>query len=473
VVHLLSSPACSSVPAMTTITVGAMLAAPVESFDPDRLKAAICEARVPNRAFQLAMQRTGRRPFGMPEYFDRIRIEDDRVVCGRALREALRGALLDPSKAEFTDLTCMGEPLPVKFGGTLRPAQQVALSQLSGKRLAMLQAPPGFGKTITAAAYIGTIGRSTLILVPTLELMRQWATELERLLEVAPSILGGGNVEIGAITIATPQSALLHIEKLQGLFGLLIVDEIHLAGSDTYLKLFERIDARYRLGMSGTMDRSDGRFPLVGAHFGPRSGAIVAKRKELEASGVLVAPTYCQVSTGFDFRYSCPADWPAVLEAVHADIQRSDLIRRVVARECRDGIVGLLLCDRIAPLEAHATALTAMGLRVATVYGSLSAKARQAAIEAARTGKIDVLCGSTVADTGLDIPNLSRVFLASPSRAWTRLIQRIGRICRPAPGKDEAIVFDFVDACGPLKAQARARAEAVSREWPSQRGLAA
>ncbi|NOU31277.1 MAG: DEAD/DEAH box helicase [Polyangiaceae bacterium] len=396
-----------------------------------------------------------------------MRVVGDRVIAGRGMWPDVRRAFVDPARVERIDVTVLGEPLNVTFRGELRPVQARILTDLGERRLALVSAPPGTGKTALLLAWIAKCGRSALVIVPTIELLRQTAREAERFLGVRASILGDGSAEIGSLTIATPRSALAHVEALGGRFGLLVVDELHLAGADTYLRLFERIDARFRLGLSGTMARPDGRFPLVEAHFGSLASAIVAERADLESEGVLVAPSYQPVPTGFRAAYRNAGDWPGLVDQLYQDDARNAVIRDCVARECTGGVVGLLLCERIQPLERHAEALRARGLRVAVVHGGLSTIERATAIEAARAGDVEVLAGSSVADIGLDIPRLARVFLTSPTRAWPRFVQRIGRICRPLEGKGAAIVLDFVDDAGPLRAQGRARAEAFAREWPS------
>jgi superfamily II DNA or RNA helicase len=76
---------------------------------------------------------------------------------------------------------------------------------------------------------------------------------------------------------------------------------------------------------------------------------------------------------------------------------------------------------------------------------------------------LDILCATSLADEGLDLPMISRLFLVSPQKAGGRFIQRIGRAMRPHPNKPQAICFDFVDAkCGLLAHQARGRARAFA-----------
>jgi superfamily II DNA or RNA helicase len=66
---------------------------------------------------------------------------------------------------------------------------------------------------------------------------------------------------------------------------------------------------------------------------------------------------------------------------------------------------------------------------------------------------------------GFDCPNLTTLFIATPVRFQGRLLQYLGRVLRPPPGKTRAKVYDYVDVhVGPLVAAARARQRAYRGE---------
>jgi superfamily II DNA or RNA helicase len=88
---------------------------------------------------------------------------------------------------------------------------------------------------------------------------------------------------------------------------------------------------------------------------------------------------------------------------------------------------------------------TASALRIAAIYGKMGKKQREEIIEKMRNGELDVLFAVNIAKEGLDIPRLDRLFLACSGRNGTEVEQMVGRIQRAYPGKDGAVVFDFVD----------------------------
>jgi len=79
-------------------------------------------------------------------------------------------------------------------------------------------------------------------------------------------------------------------------------------------------------------------------------------------------------------------------------------------------------------------------------------------MQQARSGRLRVIVATQVADEGLDLPELDRLFLPTPCRSTAKAQQRIGRVMRPAEGKQDAIVYNFVDSqVGVLASQAKSR----------------
>jgi superfamily II DNA or RNA helicase len=78
--------------------------------------------------------------------------------------------------------------------------------------------------------------------------------------------------------------------------------------------------------------------------------------------------------------------------------------------------------------------------------GDLPPQERQAVVERLNAGaaRVVIATGQLVGE-GFDCPNLSSLFLATPIRFSGRVLQYLGRVLRPAPGKERARVFDYVD----------------------------
>jgi superfamily II DNA or RNA helicase len=104
-----------------------------------------------------------------------------------------------------------------------------------------------------------------------------------------------------------------------------------------------------------------------------------------------------------------------------------------------------VLSGRVDHCELLCALIRQRGVQAELLIGTVKKERRTALLAGARAGVVPVLVATTLADEGLDVPALSRVFLTYPGRARGRTLQRLGRLMRTHPGKDDAVLFDFVD----------------------------
>jgi superfamily II DNA or RNA helicase len=88
---------------------------------------------------------------------------------------------------------------------------------------------------------------------------------------------------------------------------------------------------------------------------------------------------------------------------------------------------------------------------------------RQKIVDLVRSGDIDALISTVqLISEGFDVDGLAQLYLCTPMKAKTRIIQAIGRVCRPKDGK-KAKVVDYIDEHVPvLKYQAKSRQRALA-----------
>jgi superfamily II DNA or RNA helicase len=156
------------------------------------------------------------------------------------------------------------------------------------------------------------------------------------------------------------------------------------------------------------------------------------------------------IETDFTFRYRSADDYARMLNAVADDQARNRAVVAAVEAEARAGHTCLVLSGRVKHCEALAGAVRSTGLTAAALTGAVAREQRKALLDDAREGRLQVLVATSLADEGLDLPRLSRVFLAFPGRSRGRTIQRLGRLMRPHPSKHSAVLFDFVDRQVPI-----------------------
>jgi len=117
-----------------------------------------------------------------------------------------------------------------------------------------------------------------------------------------------------------------------------------------------------------------------------------------------------------------------------------------LARECL-GHSSLVLSERVEHCEWLKNEIYEYGpgVRAAVIHGKLNKTKRREVLAAMESGELDILFAVDIAKEGLDIPRLDRLFLVGGGRNEAEVEQKVGRIQRPFAGKEDAVVFDFVD----------------------------
>ena len=352
------------------------------------------------------------------------------------------------------------EPVEFSFAGELRPLQQQAVNGVLSREHGLLEAGTGAGKTVMSLWIVAERGQPALIIVHTKELLNQWIDRIETFLEVPREevgIIGGGKFSIGArTTVATVQSLYKRVDEVSPFIGHLVCDETHRAPCRMFTEAVSAFPAKYRLGLTATPWRRDGLSKVIFWHVGDVTGKI--NKSDLVKAGNLCKAEVHWVETGTT---TCadPAEYYAqALSELTEDEDRNRLIARAVAGNACHGI-SLILSDRKAHCEALGGMLSEHGVYAEVLTGGTRPKDRERIVQALQSGECRYLIATgQLIGEGFDLPGISTVFLSTPVKFSGRLIQYIGRALRPAPGKDRAVIFDFVDDHGVFAASARSRA---------------
>lgn len=407
-----------------------------------------------------ALERAGRYALHLPETVQAYWYDGDALVLPRGVGSMLRELLGDGLVVQ--DLTKTQTPVAVSFRGRLRSYQQRAVTAALRQRDGVIVGPPGCGKTAMGLAWVAARRQPALWVVPSIDILDQTAGEAEHFLGIKAGRIGAGAWEVGdVLTVATVQTLIRHVDKLAGLpFGAVVVDEAHHVPAATFFDVVSALPARFRLGLTATPERSDGLSRLLPAVMGPVVDTIT--QDDLEAAGVSVRPTLVWVLTDFTY-YGDQTEYARLINALTTDRKRNELALALLEREARAGHVVLALTDRVQHAELLAAELSARGVTAAALVGNVKAAERQAILADFRAGKVSVVVATRLADEGLDVPELDRLFLLAPMRASGRVQQRLGRLMRALPDK-EPVVFDFRDVnVGVLESQARSRWWSVYR----------
>ncbi|PID71497.1 MAG: helicase [Desulfobulbus propionicus] len=356
------------------------------------------------------------------------------------------------------------EPLAVTFQGTLRPYQQRAVEAVCNHSFGVLEAGTGSGKTVMALDIIARRRQPTVIIVHSKELLMQWKERICQFLDVEAGQAGGGIVAIKPITVAIVNTARKHLDTLPQQFGHLVVDECHRVPASLFTDVVSAFDCHYMLGLSATaFRREDGMTKLIYTYMGDRVHKVDGGA--LAASGAVVVPELVQRPTSFSYRYR--GEYSKLIKALARDKERNTQIAADIAELVKQGNEGtiLLVSDRVAHCAVLVDQLQPSSVRAELLTGQVGKEQREQIVQDVLDGKVDVLASTIqLIGEGFDCPGLTTLVLATPIKFEGRLLQVVGRIMRPAPGK-KALVLDYVDERIGLLARSAAKRCELFEKW--------
>ena len=388
-----------------------------------------------------------------------------RGFVGRLMRRLRREKIA----YELIDKRREQPPVDWRFNGRLRPFQASAVRDLARKEFGTLSAPTGSGKTVMGLQLIAARRQPALIVVHTKDLAHQWVERIEQFLGVpADEVgwIGGGKRRPGErITVALVQSLYKCAAEIAPRIGHLVVDECHRTPSRTFTDAVTAFDARFMLGLSATPWRRDKLSKLIFWHLGDVQHEI--KPEGLVASGDVLKAEVIRRKTEFRPYFDPVSAYSRMLSELAADKARNIQIVDDVAAASRETAgVCLVLSDR----KAHCENLRALlklrhGITAEVLTGDRPAAQRRTLAAAMQAGQVQVVIATgQLIGEGFDCPRLETLFLVTPIRFSGRLLQYLGRVLRPAPGKERARVFDYVDVhVDTLVKAARARQRVYPR----------
>ena len=406
------------------------------------------------------------------------RIEKFRIpaIYYRRLVETFQGNQLnfiDEAK-EFLSLD-----LTPSFEREPYPHQQESLlAWKQAGRQGVVVLPTAAGKTYLAQLAMVSTPRTTLIVVPTLDLMHQWyAQMLAAFPDIEVGLLGGGSRDRSPILIATYHSAAIHAETLGNRYAFLIFDECHHLPTDFFRVIAEYSIAPYRLGLTATPERTDGNHRDLDSLIGQvvyrkgiseLSGGTLAQHKVVQIK-VKLSPTERQrydqareIRNKFlresNISLSSLDGWQIFVKAsARSPAGRRAMLAHREAKEIAAGTDGKLRVLTELICEHHPDSILIFTNDNATVYRisqeflipaithQTPVKERHDILTRFREGIYQTLVTSHVLNEGVDVPEVKIAIIISGTSSAREYVQRLGRILRKGKELNKlAILYEIV-----------------------------
>jgi len=346
----------------------------------------------------------------------------------------------------------------------LRDYQKVAIEKWKQRnQKGIIVIPTGTGKTYIALAVIKEEldqNGKVAVIVPTIVLANQWQQKIYEYVGVKPSLYYTHEKGLGRVTVFVVNSAYLNRHLLQ-YFSLVIVDEIHHLSAPTWRQIVEVIKDKKVMGLTATPENAI--LPIVFY-----MSFSQAKEKKAVVS-VEIKPVYAELTYSERIQYEqidqAIRDIARKLDSakIYGDKTIVEILdrklkimtnkRKQLMSEIQDKAIKVLGIARTHPnekilvftesirgAERIAQVLNDNGIKSMTIHSQKGKAIRNTILQ--EWGKsFRVLIAVRSLDEGVDIPDVSIGVIVATGKTIRQLTQRLGRILRPAPNKEKAIMY--------------------------------
>lgn len=314
----------------------------------------------------------------------------------------------------------------------------------------------GLGKTVVLSEALALLfrdgflpGYRALVLASTRELIdqlqRAFWDQLPK--SIATHRLVGGEFPAfwEGVTFATVQSAVAQIEQLPE-FDVVLIDEAHHVGSDTFRRVTERMSDAMIGGVTATPWRGDGYD--IDTILGPP--VIQVGIAEGLRRGFLCEADYRMFADNIDWEFVRDHSQHAYsinqlnkrLLLPTRDEEAARKIREIFDSENRRS--GIVFCSTVVHAKSFAAMLGLFGLKCESITGDMSARERDDVMARFRAGMLDLVTTRDLFNEGVDVPDVDLIAFMRVTHSRRIFVQQLGRGLRISPKKDKVIVLDFV-----------------------------
>lgn len=325
----------------------------------------------------------------------------------------------------------------------------------------IIKAPTGWGKTCVCISLASILSRTTLVVVPRDNLVKQWVDRLlthSTLKRKDIGIISGGKADYLGKKVVIGLIHTLVLDRMRNAsdllnyFGTVIFDEVDRSvPPKTFSTAASLFPAKFKIGVSATMKRHDGLEIIFEKHLGE---CFIEGKKPATLKPKIIIQEF-SMSSGYVHPESPKINRRGMLlSRLEKNETRNFELCKYVKLMHDSGRQCLVISDRVKQLQfMHGMLFREfeipkkdMGFYVGSLYADLESTkkvvvkekerervAKECKVILATYGKVSI---------GTDIETLSGLVLATPT---SDVLQTVGRIVRIMDGKKSPIVVDFVD----------------------------
>lgn len=375
------------------------------------------------------------------------------------------------------DLLPLGQLLKVKVN--LRDYQNEAIQSWIQEKMGSIVLPTGAGKTIIGLKIIEMINAPTLIVVPTLDLIKQWTQILSQTFNIEIGNIGGGTENIQAITVSTYDSAYIKAQSIGNKFLLIVFDEVHHLPAPSYRLIAETFIAPYRLGLTATLEREDhleADFPyLIGKTTFQITAKELAKNNYLANYVIERKQTsmseeeYQKYKENMAVYYTCLRKIGLKMNSFSSFKRlimissRNNLARRALVARNKANDIALNSRSKLDEIRKILSENKNIKTIIFTQHNKLvydisnaflipfityksSKEEREDVLVGFKDGRYMAIVTSKVLDEGIDVPDAQLGILVSGTGSSREFVQRLGRLLRPKSENQQARLIEIVSS---------------------------
>jgi superfamily II DNA or RNA helicase len=343
-----------------------------------------------------------------------------------------------------------GLDINIKFNGELRESQnKPVLNFIKScndplKMGGLINLECGGGKTIISLYLISVLQKKTLIIVHKDFLLKQWKERIEQFLPDAKvGLIKAQTIDIEDkdIVIGSLQSLSMKDYDVYVFndFGFVIVDECHRIASEIFSRALYKINFKYSLGLSATINRKDGLSKVFKWHLGDivfknRKKNNVIVKEQPNVYIVEYIKDYVSDYNKEELMFNNKPNMSRMINNICNYNDRTryivDLILMIKNKDNKRNII--ILSDRREHLRKIKDLVDNKNNEYIKKSGYYVGGMKEEELKKTEEECDIILATFSMAAEGLDIPKLNTLILASPK---SDVQQSCGRILREKPEK--------------------------------------